>query len=231
MSQSNSDECFLLHQRSYGETSIIVEAFTKNHGKMSLIAKGAKKPKSKFFGYLTPFHKLSVTYSGRSELKTLTSIDRDLSSQANTMTKTSYSLLYINELLIKLLPKDATQQDLFLLYEKFLADVRAKKDLELTLRHFELDLLDMLGYGFDYDIDIDRNEPIDLNSNYSFVSEKGFRRSNNSDFSGKDISNIKNRNLDAVPKKYLKEITTKAINYCMDGKDLASREIFKSIKQ
>ena len=147
------------------------------------------------------------------------------------MTKTSYSLLYINELLIKLLPKDATQQDLFLLYEKFLTDVRAKKDLELTLRHFELDLLDMLGYGFDYDIDIDRNEPIDLNSNYSFVSEKGFRRSNNSDFSGKDISNIKNRNLDAVPKKYLKEITTKAINYCMDGKDLASREIFKSIKQ
>ena len=231
MSQSNSDECFLLHQRSYGETSIIVEAFTKNHGKMSLIAKGAKKPKSKFFGYLVPFHKLSITYSGRSELKTLTSIDRDLSSQANTMTKTSYSLLYINELLIKLLPKDATQQDLFLLYEKFLADVRAKKDLELTLRHFELDLLDMLGYGFDYDIDIDRNEPIDLNLNYSFVSEKGFRRSNNSDFSGKDISNIKNRNLDAVPKKYLKEITTKAINYCMDGKDLASREIFKSIKQ
>ena len=60
MSQSNSDECFLLHQRSYGETSIIVEAFTKNHGKMSLIAKGAKKPKSKFFGYLTPFHKLSI---------------------------------------------------------------------------------------------------------------------------------------------------------------------------
>ena len=231
MSQSNSDECFLLHQRSYGETSIIVEAFTKNHRKMSLIAKGAKKPKSKFFGYLTPFHKLSITYSGRSELKTLTSIDRDLSSQANTMTKTSYSLLYINELLIKLLPKDATQQDLFLLYEKFLADVRAKKDLELTLRHFELDLLDMLGYGFDYDIDIDRNEPIDLNLNYSFVSEKGFRRSNNSDFSGKDIFNIKNRNLDAVPKKYLKEITTKAINYCMDGKDLASREIFKSIKQ
>ena len=52
MSQINSDECFLLHQRSYGETSIIVEAFTKNHGKMSLIAKGAKKPKSKRGRYL-----------------------------------------------------------------------------------------------------------------------------------------------------------------------------------
>ena len=103
--------------------------------------------------------------------------------------------------------------------------------IENIAKSSELDLLDMLGYGFDYDIDIDRNEPIALNINYSFVSEKGFRRSNNSDLSGKDISNIKNRNLDEVPKKYLKEITTKAINYCMDGKNLASREIFKSIKQ
>ncbi|MAR94786.1 MAG: DNA repair protein RecO [Gammaproteobacteria bacterium] len=231
MSHSSSDECFLLHQRSYGETSIIVEVFTKNNGKISLIAKGAKKPKSKFFGYLVPFHKLSITYSGRSELKTLTSIDRDLSSQTNTMTKTSYTLLYINELLIKLLPKDAIQEDLFLLYEKFLAEVRDHKDLELTLRYFELDLLDSLGYGFDYETDIDTNMPINPNLNYSFVSERGFRRSDNSNFSGKDITNIKNRNLNAVPKKYLKELTKKAINFCMDGKNLASRKIFRSIKQ
>jgi len=231
MSHSSSDECFLLHQRPYSETSIIVEVFTRNNGKISLIAKGAKKPKSKFFGYLVPFHKLSITYSGRSELKTLTSIDRDLSSQTNTMTKTSYTLLYINELLIKLLPKDAIQEDLFLLYEKFLTEVRDQKDLELTLRYFELDLLDSLGYGFDYEIDIDTNLPIDPNLNYSFVSEMGFRRSDNSNFSGKDITNIKNRNLSAVPKKYLKELTKKAINFCMDGKNLASRKIFRSIKQ
>ena len=231
MSHSNSDECFLLHQRPYSETSIIVDVFTRNNGKISLIAKGAKKPKSKFFGYLVPFHKLSITYSGRSELKTLTSIDRDLSSQTNTMTKTSYTLLYINELLIKLLPKDAIQEDLFLLYEKFLTEVRDQKDLELTLRYFELDLLDSLGYGFDYEIDIDTNLPIDPNLNYSFVSEMGFRRSDNSNFSGKDITNIKNRNLSAVPKKYLKELTKKAINFCMDGKNLASRKIFRSIKQ
>ena len=78
MSQSNSDECFLLHQRSYGETSLIIDVFTKKDGKIALIAKGAKKPKSKFFGYLVPFHKLTINYSGRSELKTLTNIDRNL---------------------------------------------------------------------------------------------------------------------------------------------------------
>jgi DNA repair protein RecO (recombination protein O) len=55
MSPNNWDECFLLHQRAYGETSLIVEVFSKSNGKMSLMARGAKKPKSKFFGYLAPF--------------------------------------------------------------------------------------------------------------------------------------------------------------------------------
>jgi len=229
MSQGNSDQCFLLHQRSYGETSIIVDVFTKNSGKMSLIAKGAKKPKSKFFGYLAPFHKLNVTFSGRSELKTLTSIDRNLSDNSFSMTKISYSLLYINELLIKLLPKDAKHEELFLLYENFLRDVDTN-NLELTLRNFELDLLEMLGYGFDYDVDIDFNEPIDPESGYTFVSERGFRKSKNADISGKDITNIKNRKLDKVPLKYLKEITTKAISTCLDGRDLSSRKIFKKIR-
>ena len=229
MSHGNSDQCFLLHQRSYGETSIIVDVFTKNSGKMSLIAKGAKKPKSKFFGYLAPFHKLNVTFSGRSELKTLTSIDRNLSDNSFSMTKISYSLLYINELLIKLLPKDAKHEELFLLYENFLRDVDTN-NLELTLRNFELDLLEILGYGFDYDVDIDFNEPIDPESGYTFVSERGFRKSKNADISGKDITNIKNRKLDKVPLKYLKEITTKAISTCLDGKDLSSRKIFKKIR-
>ena len=96
MSPNNWDECFLLHQRAYGETSLIVEVFSKSNGKMSLMARGAKKPKSKFFGYLAPFCKLKVTYSGRSELKTLTNIDRDFSMSVDNFSKTSYSLLYIN---------------------------------------------------------------------------------------------------------------------------------------
>ena len=231
MSQVNTDECFLLHQRPYGETSIISEVFTKNNGKISLIAKGAKKPKSKFFGYLVPFYKLSITYSGRSELKTLTNIDRDLSDFNNTLSKKSYSLLYINELLIRLLPKDASHLELFNLYDKFLEEVSSKKDIEIVLRHFELDLLDMLGYGLDYDNDIDNNNPNMANTNYKFISEKGFKESDNAGLLGEHIINIKERNLDKVPRKSLKEITTEAIRFCLDGKELTSREIFKSIKK
>ena len=231
MSQSNNDNCFLLHQRSYGETSIIADVFTQKSGKISVIAKGAKKPKSKFFGYLVPFQKLKITYSGRSELKTLTSIDRDLASNSNTFSKVSYSLLYINELLMKLLPKDAKHEELFLLYDEFLKKINKNNNLEISLRHFELDLLDMLGYGFDYDSEIDSNDPIEAELSYVFVSERGFRKSNNSSFMGKDILSIKKRKLEDVPLKYLKEITTKAIGICLEGKDLASRKIFKSIKK
>ena len=231
MSQSNNDNCFLLHQRSYGETSIIADVFTQKSGKISFIAKGAKKPKSKFFGYLVPFQKLKITYSGRSELKTLTSIDRDLASNSNTFSKVSYSLLYINELLMKLLPKDAKHEELFVLYDEFLKKIKKNNNLEISLRHFELDLLDMLGYGFDYDSEIDSNEPIEAELSYVFVSERGFRKSNSSSFKGKDIFSIKKRKLEEVPLKYLKEITTKAIGICLEGKDLTSRKIFKSIKK
>ena len=231
MSQSNNDNCFLLHQRSYGETSIIADVFTQKSGKISFIAKGAKKPKSKFFGYLVPFQKLKITYSGRSELKTLTSIDRDLASNSNTFSKVSYSLLYINELLMKLLPKDAKHEELFVLYDEFLKKINKNNNLEISLRHFELDLLDMLGYGFDYDSEIDSNDPIKAELSYVFVSERGFRKSNSSSFKGKDILSIKKRKLEDVPLKYLKEITTKAIGICLEGKDLTSRKIFKSIKK
>ena len=231
MKHNEWDDCFLLHQRAHGETSLIVDMFTRTNGKMSLIAKGAKKPKSKFFGYLSPFTKLKITYTGRSELKTLTNIDRDFSKSTNSLSKTSYSLLYINELLIRLLPKDASQEDLFILYEDFLTKIHSGDDIEFTLRHFELDLLDMLGYGLDFESDIDKNEQIDPEKNYSFIPQRGFRESNTSNFSGKDIINIRFRDLSKVSKKHLKHITQEAIHFCLDGRDLSSRDIFKRIQQ
>ena len=231
MTNSDWDECFLLHQRPHGETSLIVDVFTKKNGKMSVIAKGAKKPKSKFFGYLTPFTKLKITYTGRPELKTLTNIDRDFSESTNSLSKTSYSLLYINELLIRLLPKDAVHEDLFLLYESFLLKIHSGENIELTLRSFELDMLEMLGYGLDFENEIDKNQSIDVNKNYSFIPERGFRESSNSKFSGQDIINIRMRNLSEVSKKHLKHITQESIHFCLDGKNLSSREIFRRIKQ
>ena len=231
MIDNDWDDCFLLHYRPHGETSLIADVFTRKNGKMSMVAKGAKKPRSKFFGYLTPFTKLRITYTGRSELKTLTNIDRDFSQSTNSLSKTSYSLLYINELLIRLLPKDAVHEDLFILYENFLSKIHSGESIELTLRAFELDMLEMLGYGLNFENEIDRNQSIDIDKNYSFIPERGFRESKNSGFSGKDIINIRMRKLSEVSKKHLKHLTQEAIHFCLDGRNLSSREIFRRIKQ
>ena len=85
---------------------------------------------------------------------------------------------------MKLLPKDAKHEELFVLYDEFLKKINKNNNLEISLRHFELDLLDMLGYGFDYDSEIDSNEPIEAELSYVFVSERGFRKSNSSSFKG-----------------------------------------------
>ncbi len=232
MSPNDWEECFLLHQRSYGDTSIIAEIFTRKSGKMSVIARGAKKPKSKFFGYLVPFSKLQITYSGRSELKTLTNIDRDLSLIDNNLSKKSYSLLYINELMIKLLPKDAANEDLFNLYSNFIESSVKEVDMRFLLRSFELDLLDMLGYGINFQTDIDAHEPIEAALDYIFIAERGFKTSNkDSDFSGQDIIDIRNRNLVNVSSNKLKQLTQATIMFCLEGKDLNSRQIFRRLQK
>ena len=92
-------------------------------------------------------------------------------------------------------------------------------------------MLDIMGYGFDYEFDVDNNEPIDIDATYRFVSERGFKRSKNATFLGKDIINLKKRNLKDVPLSELKEITKKAITFCLDGNDLASRKIFRTLKR
>lgn len=232
MNPSEWEECFLLHQRSYGDTSIIAEIFTRQSGKMSVIARGAKKPKSKFFGYLVPFSKLQITYSGRSELKTLTNIDRDLSLLDNNLSKKSYSLLYINELMIKLLPKDAANEDLFNLYSNFIEAAVEEADMKFLLRSFELDLLEMLGYGINFQTDIDAHEPIKASLDYIFIAERGFQVSNKDpDFSGQDIIDIRNRNLVNVSSNKLKQLTQATIMFCLEGKDLNSRQIFRRLQK
>ena len=163
-------DAFLLHQRSYGNTSVIAEMFTLENGRISVIARGAKKPKSKFFGVLSPFSKLRITYRGRSELKTLTNVDKE-DIFSDSFSKLSYTLLYINELLIKILPQGAPQSELFNLYDKFLIEVKSSGEIDIVLRKFELDLLEMLGYGINFMHEVDSGQSIELNLSLIHISE------------------------------------------------------------
>jgi len=102
----NWEPCFLLHARSFGDTSIIADVFMESAGKISIIAKGAKNPRSKFFGHLLPFSALRIIVTGKSEMKTLTQIDSNFVSQSVKGPHDLYTYLYVNELMMRLLPKD-----------------------------------------------------------------------------------------------------------------------------
>ena len=223
-------DAFLLHQRPYGNTSVMAEMFTLDNGRISVIAKGAKKPKSKFFGVLSPFSKLRITYRGKSELKTLTNVDKE-DIFSDSFSKLSYTLLYINELLIKILPQGAPQKELFHLYDKFLLEIKTSNEIDIILRRFEIDLLEMLGYGINFINEVDSGQSIDADKLYDFVPELGFKESPNGIFNGKEIISISKLDFENINKKKFKSLTTMAIGYSLDGGDLKSRQIFKSLKK
>ena len=223
-------DAFLLHQRPYGNTSVMAEMFTLDNGRISVIARGAKNPKSKFFGVLSPFSKLRITYRGRSELKTLTNVDKE-DIFSNSFSKLSYTLLYINELLIKILPQGAPQKELFNLYDKFLLEIKTSNEIDIILRRFEIDLLEMLGYGINFINEVDSGHSIDADKLYDFVPELGFKESPNGIFNGKEIISISKLDFENINKKKIKSLTTMAIGYSLDGGDLKSRQIFKTLKK
>ncbi len=223
-------DAFLLHQRPYGNSSVMAEMFTLDNGRISVIAKGAKKPKSKFFGVLSPFSKLRITYRGKSELKTLTNVDKE-DIFSDSFSKLSYTLLYINELLIKILPQGAPQKELFNLYDKFLLEIKTSNEIDIILRRFEIDLLEMLGYGINFNNEVDSGQSIDVDKLYDFVPELGFKESPNGIFNGKEIISISKLDFENINKKKFKSLTTMAIAYSLDGGDLKSRQIFKTLKK
>ena len=227
----NWEPCFLLHARSFGATSIIADVFTASSGKVSIMAKGAKNPRSKFFGHLLPFSALRIIVTGKSEMKTLTEIDSNFISQSVKGPHDLYTYLYVNELMMRLLPKGLPNQELYDLYKNFVELARADAISEFDLRIFELDLLDVLGYGINFDTDSKENSEFKDSIIYSYMPEKGFHHAGDTKgFSSNEISALKNRTLEGFDKLKLKQLLQVAISSCLDGRELSSRDFFKKIR-
>ena len=225
------EPCFLLHARSFGDTSIIADVFSESSGKISIMAKGAKNPKSKFFGHLLPFSALKIMVTGKSEMKTLTQIDSNYLSQSVKGPHDLYTYLYVNELMIRLLPKGLANPELYALYSNFVELARSDAINEASLRIFELDLLDILGYGINFDTDMNENSEFKDSIIYSYKPERGFYTSTDGyGFTAEEISLIKNRNVQEIDKRKLKQLAEMAITACLDGRELSSRKFFKKIK-
>ena len=224
--QSNIQEAFVIHSRPYKETSLIVTFLCKCAGKISAVAKGAKRKKSKFSGHLEPFQLLDIDFRGKSELKTLYLAETIEPYKDFTGRENLYSAFYINELMNFLLVQSNESEELFELYRDCIEDLKVKEDVEPILRNFELDTLANLGYQIDFFNDLESGEEIDNEKNYKYSPQSGFRESNEG-YDGKIIKDIGNRNFSSPALKLCKEINRKAIEYYFEELNIKSRVFFR----
>ncbi|MBK5932146.1 DNA repair protein RecO [Halochromatium salexigens] len=164
---------FVLHRRDYRNSSLLLEVFSAEHGRLACLAKGAKaapKGRGALASLLQPFQPLWLHWVGRGEVKTLTRAEAAAPAIALSGERL-YCGFYLNELLMRLLARDDPQEPLFVFYQQALADL-ATEPMDAVLRRFELRLLEELGYALDLRRDR-HGAPIDPSRYYGYRPDVG----------------------------------------------------------
>lgn len=146
--QVEAQAAYVLHTRPYRETSLLVDFFTLEQGKVSAVVKGARSPRSRMRAMMQPFTPLQINWRGRNELKSLLQAE---AVAAPIMLRGTALMcgLYVNELLERLLQPADPHPELYVYYQYVLNALLDGEDIELALRTFEQQLLQQLGYQFD----------------------------------------------------------------------------------
>jgi len=224
------EPAIVLHSRAFKETSLIVDVLTRNYGRISIIAKGAKRPKNKLGVIKTPSSIFLISCRGRSELKTLTHCE--LNKYFNLSPKGFNSLVYLNELLIKLLVKEDSHPEIFDQYLNVCDGLSESggRNLEGYLRTFELNLLKEIGYGLDLKFEANSTNEIKEEGVYGFDPIIGFKPVNDESnkknyYTGRDIINFSKGDLSSPETiSASKQIMREAIDFHLDNKPLKIRE-------
>jgi DNA repair protein RecO (recombination protein O) len=164
---------WVLHGRPYRETSLLVECFTRDHGRLGLVARGVRRDKPRFpRALLQPLVPLELGWAGHGELGTLAAIDA-AGQPLVPDGEARLCALYINELVLRLTPRLDALPELYAAYVDTLQRLVASRSHAWTLRRFERDLLGETGYGVAADVEADSGEPLAPDGEYSYVPEHG----------------------------------------------------------
>ena len=144
--KQDNQAVYVLHTYPFKETSLVAELFSKQFGRVATVAKGARRPRSAMRGQLQAFQMLAATWSGKNELKTLHSLDW-ADSLLSLQGEALMCGFYLNELLLRLLPREDAHEALFDYYQATLKTLSKGESLATHLRRFELKLLQEMGYA------------------------------------------------------------------------------------
>lgn len=164
---------FVLHRRAYRESSLLLDVFTRDFGRIGLVARAARASKKGQGSLLQPFQSLLVSWSGRGDLKTLVGVERAAALPV-VAGERLYSALYVNELLVRALAAADAHVPVFEAYAGLLPGLAQAPDHEPLLRDFELLLLRELGYALDLDAEASGGECLEPSASYAFDPATGF---------------------------------------------------------
>lgn len=184
---------YVLHTRAFKETSLLLDCFTQEHGKLSLLAKGARRLKSPQKGILRPFAPLLVSWVGKSELKTLTHAELHGPLFSFTGDRLASSF-YLNELLMRLLHPYVAFPELFTYYQATLNILAVETNFTYALRLFEKHLLQALGYELMLHQD-ERGDAIQAGASYRYTPEQGLSLSGTGLLKGRALLDLAADNL------------------------------------
>lgn len=229
------EPAWLLHHRPWSDTSRIVELMTLAQGRVTLFAHGARRPKSPHRALLRPFVPLLVSWSGRADGGTLTAVEASAPPPAIDPARL-ISGFYLNELLLKLLPREDRHDALFEAYGEALSAL-AGGDEQQALRGFERVLLDELGYGLELSREAGSRRPLEADRYYHFEPGRGVLAVREGDpglevHAGRAVLAVARGELGALDaQRAARGIFGAAIAHCLEGQGLASREVMLAMRR
>ena len=230
------DPCFVLHQRPWRETSLIVEVFGTHSGRLGLVARGARRAASPLRGLLQPFVPLLASWSDRGDLGTL----RAAESDGPPLPLSGRGLaggFYLNELVMRLTHRHDPHPELLLDYRHALLGLHERNDIEPVLRVFEKRLLSAIGYGLLLEREAGSELPVRDELQYRYVSELGPVESGDNAGPGVDISGatllaLAHEQLESpVQMSEAKRLMRFLLEGLLGPRPLASRMLFRSLSK
>lgn len=225
---------FVLHSHPYRETSLLLDVYSRSHGRLAIVARGARRPRSALRGVLMNFQPVRLAWFGKGEVRTLHAADWQ-GGQPYLQGTALMCGFYLNELLINLLARDDAHEKLFDYYQATLYRLAFETDHAATLRCFEKHLLQELGYALELGIEAVNGKPIVADTNYCYVVERGALPG-----VGREGLNVAGKTLLAMAEDdysdptvalQSKQMMRMLLNHHLGGKTLHTRELIKDLQK
>ena len=232
---------YVLHQRPFRDSSLIVELFARDYGRLTAFAHAARGVRTRFTA-LQPFRPLLLSWSGRGEAPSLSAVERaegvggaGAPGAAGLPAARLMSGFYLNELLLKLLARADPHPDLFDLYEDTLEQLCHGASADAPLRRFETRLLDFVGYGLNLVAEADTGRPVRAEGYYQFrAGVHGFVVAEPA--APGAIAGHVLRGLAAGsvpdgegPMRQARALMRAALDHCLEGRELATRSVARAL--